>query len=191
MNIDKLIDFIKEADKLKSIHRKTLNYHENRYENSGEHSWHLALAILIFAEHANNEIDLLKCIKMALIHDLVEIDAGDQIIYAEDDKKFEREELAAKRIFGLLPTSLGNELLELWHDFEKKETAESQFVGALDRFLPLLSNVLNDGHSWTEHNIKADQVYKKNKPAISMGSTALWEKADYFLKECLSKKILK
>ena len=187
MEIDQLIEFVKEADKLKNVNRKSFTYHDTRYENSGEHSWHLALAALVFAGESNQEVDVLKCIKMAVIHDLVEIDAGDQLVYAEDEGKFERELLAAKKIFALLPEALGEELLSLWIEFEKKESAESQFVGALDRFLPLFSNVLNKGHTWKENGISAEQVYKLNEPAISSGSRTLWQKTDRYLKESIEK----
>lgn len=190
MKIQKKIEFIKESDKLKQIQRKTLNYHEQRYENSSEHSWHLALAVLVFSDQSNHKIDLLKCLKMALIHDIVEIDAGDQIIYAEDKNKFEKETLAAERIFGLLPETLCKEFKELWIEFEKKETQEAKYVGSLDRFLPLLSNVLNEGHSWKEHNITAAQVYAKNETAISSGSNAIWKESDSLLKSCIDKGIL-
>ncbi len=128
---------------------------------------------------------------MALIHDLVEIDAGDQIIYAEDHNKFERESAAAERIFGLLPKELNHEFKNLWIEFEKKETPESQYVGSLDRFLPLLSNVLNNGHSWSKHDIKAKQVYNKNKSEISNGSSSIWKEADTLLKECIDQGTLK
>lgn len=190
MSIQEVIEFIKEADKLKQVERKTLNYHEHKFENSAEHSWHLALAVLIFADQSNSKIDLLKCLKMALIHDLVEIDAGDQIIYAEDKDKFEREAKAADRIFGLLPETLSKELKVLWIEFENKESNESKYVGSLDRFLPLLSNVLNKGYSWKKHNITAHQVYAKNETAISNGSMSIWKEADSLLKSCVDEGVL-
>lgn len=185
MELEKIIEFIKEVDKLKSVNRATLTYHENRHENSGEHSWHLALATLVFAQKSNSEIDVLKCLKMAIIHDVVEIDAGDQIVYQEDSGKFERELKAAKRIFSLLPTELSEELLELWIEFEKKETPEAIFVGSLDRFLPLYSNILNQGYSWKNFGVNAEKVYKKNGPAIQAGSEALWQKTDEYLKNSM------
>lgn len=190
MELEKIIEFIKEVDKLKSVNRATLTYHEKRHENSGEHSWHLALATLVFAEQSNENINLLKCLKMAIIHDVVEIDAGDQIVYQEDKNKFERELKAAKRIFGLLPTKLSEELIELWIEFEKKETPEAIFVGSLDRFLPLYSNILNQGYSWKNFEVNADKVYKKNGPAIQAGSEVLWKKTDEFLKQSISEGYL-
>ena len=187
MEIEKIIEFIKEVDKLKSVNRATLTYHENRHENSGEHSWHLALATLVFAQQSNNEIDILKCLKMAIIHDVVVIDAGDQIVYQEDSGKFERELNAAKRIFGLLPNELSTEFLDLWVEFEKKETPEAIFVGSLDRFLPLYSNILNQGYSWKNFEVNAEKVYKKNGPAIQAGSEKLWQKTDEYLKQSMKK----
>ena len=191
MSIETLINFITESDRLKAVRRKTLNYHEERYENSAEHSWHLALAAIVFKDYSNENIDILKCIKMAVIHDLVEIDVGDQMIYHQDADKFEKELQAAKRIFGILPDALGREFLNLWREFEKKETPESKYLNSLDRFLPLLSNVLNNGHSWRKYSIFAEQVYNKNKSAISSGSLSIWNKADQLLKECIKKGVLK
>jgi len=149
------------------------------------------LATLVFSKEANEKIDLGKCLKMALLHDLVEIGAGDQIVYAEDKNKFEREKKAAERIFGLLPPEMRNEFLEVWIEFEKKESPESKYVGALDRFLPLYSNVLNDGHSWKKHGITLEKILNLNKPAISAGSTSLWAKADEFLKTSVKNGVLK
>ncbi|MEZ4742103.1 MAG: HD domain-containing protein [Bdellovibrionota bacterium] len=186
-NLDGFINFITEVDKLKNIERKTLTYDGKRHENSAEHSWHLALAVLVFAENANEKIDVLKCLKMSLLHDLVEIYAGDQIIYAEDKNKFTRELSAAKKIFSLLPKHLEEEFLELWVEFEKKETPESKFVGSLDRFLPLRSNILNKGYTWEKHKITVDQVYKLNQSAIKDGCDNLWEKTDEFLKDSIAK----
>ncbi|MCP4915116.1 MAG: HD domain-containing protein [Oligoflexia bacterium] len=189
--IENFVEFIKYADQLKQVKRKTFNYHEKVYENSGEHSWHLTLAVLTFSSLSNEKIDLLKCIKMALIHDLVEIDGGDQIIYAEDPDKFDRELKAAKKIFGMLPSELGDDLLETWIEFEKKESAEAKYVGSLDRFLPLYSNVLNEGHSWKTHNISKAMILDKNENAISSGSTEIWNFAKKCLNECEEKGLLK
>jgi putative hydrolases of HD superfamily len=188
-----LLNFISEVDKLKQVKRKTLNYHEQVYENSAEHSWHLSLAVLSFLENSNEQVDVLRCLKMAILHDVVEIDAGDQIVYTRDDGKFERELLAAKRIFGLLPKELGDEFLELWISFEKKECPESRFVGSLDRFLPVFSNIKNNGYTWKENNITREQIYQKNQPEISQGSMSLWEQTDMFLSDyfCDNKRAIK
>jgi putative hydrolase of HD superfamily len=174
MELAKLLNFIEEADKLKKVQRATLTYHENRLENSAEHSWHLALAVLTYGSNHPEKLDLLKCIKMALIHDLVEIDAGDTIVYADDPNKYERELAAAKKIFSLLPEKLGDELLQIWVEFEHKETAEAIFVGGLDRFLPLNSNLIQKGNSWIPHGITKEQVHYKNQKAIEAGIPGLW-----------------
>jgi len=187
VDLNNLIDFIKEADKLKSVERKTFNYNERRYENSGEHSWLLALAVLIFKDYSNENINMIKCLKMAIIHDLVEIDAGDTIIYADDKNKFDNEKKAAERIFSILPDHLKDELFDLWLEFEDKKTPEAAYVRALDRFLPLLSNVVHEGHTWKKHNISPDMVYNKNKSVISAGLQGLWNEADKLLKNCITR----
>lgn len=185
MNIDQVLDFITEAAKLKRVLRKTLTYHEERYENSAEHSWHLVLATLAFKDFANGPVDLLKCMKMAVLHDLVEIDAGDIMIYHASANKFEEELVAAKKIFSLLPKEQEEEFLNLWIEFEKKETMEAKYVGSIDRFLPLLSNILNDGHSWKKHDISSSRVYQINQPAIAAGSKDLWNKTEDLIKKAI------
>lgn len=185
MDFNAKINFISEIDRLKGVLRQTLNYHENRRENTAEHSWHLAMAVLQLHTYANEPIDIFKSVKMALIHDLVEIDAGDILIYADATNKFEREFKAAERIFGLLPESDGQELKNLWLEFEENRTSESKFVRALDRFLPLYSNILSRGYSWRNHGITSDQVIAKNKPLICKGSLRLWAFAEDALNELI------
>lgn len=185
MEIQALLRFAREIDKLKGIRRQTLNYHEPRRENSAEHSWHLAMAVLAFSGVANDKvIDPLKAVKMALVHDVVEIDAGDQIVYKEDPHKLERERAAADRIFGLLPNEIGSEFRAVWEEFEAGISAEAKFVRALDRFLPLMSNYLNEGHTWREHGISHAQVLERNKNTISNGSERLWKVTAEMLDEC-------
>lgn len=191
MEINKVFEFIIEADKLKKVHRKTLTYHEDRYENSAEHSWHLVLAVLAFKDFANAPVDLFKCMKMAILHDLVEIDAGDTIVYHVDENKFDNELIAAKRIFSLLPNKIKDEFLDLWIEFEKKETIEAQYVSSLDRFLPLLSNVLNEGHSWKNHDISSSRVVQINGPAIKAGSEQLWSLTEDLIKKSITEGHLK
>lgn len=170
------LSFIKEIDKLKNVLRATTPYHSKRKENSAEHSWHLALSVITLAEEVNEEIDLLKCLKMALIHDLVEIEADDQIVYQEDPHKFERELEAAKNIFSFLNPNLGRELLDIWIEFEKKESKEAKFVSGIDRYLPLMSNIYSQGKaSWKEHQVTKDMVYKVNESPIKEALPKLWE----------------
>lgn len=166
--------FITEIDKIKSIYRKSKTFSGEKYENDAEHSWHICVMALVLAEHANEKIDVLKVIKMLLIHDIVEIDAGDTFLYAENrDNVFETEKAAAERIFGLLPESQFREFMDLWLEFEAKETAEAKFAGSIDRIQPMLANCINKGDAWTENGVKAEQVYKKNQ-VIENGSKSLW-----------------
>ncbi len=182
MDLQAKIDFIVEIDRLKNVLRQTLNYHGARRENTAEHSWHLAMAVMQFHGYANEPIDILKALKMALIHDIVEIDAGDTFIYDSVADKFDREVKAADRIFGMLPVSDSIGLKSLWLEFEANETPEAKFVRALDRFLPFYSNIINGGYSWKNHKIRSHQILAKNRPIISAGSQRLWDEAENFLR---------
>jgi putative hydrolase of HD superfamily len=166
--------FILELDKLKSIYRRTYLIDGTRSENSAEHSWHLALMAMVLAEHANEPLDVGKVIRMVLIHDIVEIDAGDTYIYDAQDDKAEREQRAADRIFGLLPADQAQQFRDLWEEFEARQTAEARFASALDRFIPQLHNFHTQGRSWKEHGITSERVLLRNVE-ISHGSITLWE----------------
>jgi putative hydrolase of HD superfamily len=159
------VAFIKEIDKVKYILRKTRLFHSDRHENDAEHSWHLAMMTLVLAGHSNEPIDVLKVLKMVLIHDIVEIDAGDTFIY--DNQKNHtntNEELAAaKRIFGLLPQEQAEEFIAIWQEFEDGHTAEAKFAKTMDRFEPLLQNTSNDGGTWKEFDVPYQKVYDKKK----------------------------
>ena len=162
------IDFIKEIDKVKSIFRQTPLMDKSRKENDAEHSWHLATMAFILADYAPEGTDLLKVIKMVLIHDLVEIDAGDTYLFdeaAQHDKE-EREKKAADRIFGILPEDLGSEVMVLWLEFEDRKTPEARFATLMDRFQPFLHNISTEGISWLEHGVKRSQVIDRMKPAV-------------------------
>src|SRR5262245_7397588 len=159
------IAFVLEVDKLKSIVRRTYLLNADRAENTAEHSWHLAIMAMLLAEHANEPVDVTRVIKMVLVHDIVEIDAGDTYFYdttAALDKA-ERERAAAERIFGILPEDQCEELRELWEEFEAATTADARFALALDRFIPQLHNYHTQGRSWAEHGITADQVLERNE----------------------------
>ncbi|WP_246175038.1 HD domain-containing protein [Tenacibaculum aiptasiae] len=175
------INFIKEIDKLKYIQRKTKLFNSDRYENDAEHSWHLAMMTIILAEHSDVKIDILKVLKMVLIHDIVEIDSGDVFIFDNDkNHKNTFEELkAAKRIFGLLPEKQAKEFIEIWLEFEEGETNEAKFAKVMDRFEPILQNISNNGGTWKEYNVPLDKVLKKTSP-IENGSKLIW---DYSKKE--------
>ena len=195
MHSDKLakqIDFIKEIDKVKYIQRKTKLFNSDRNENDAEHSWHLALMALVLAEHSNEQIDILKVIKMVLIHDIVEIDAGDTFIYdsQKNHSNTDEERLAAQRIFGLLPQEQRDELIAIWEEFEAGESSEAKFARSMDRLEPLLQNTSNKGGTWNEFGVNYDKVYEK-KQIIKEGSDTLWNFADGLINESVEKGILK
>lgn len=170
------MEFIIEADKVKNIFRQTYLADGKRKENDAEHSWHLALAAVLLKEHMEEEADITKVMMMVLIHDLVEIDAGDT--YAYDDEaaksKREREEKAADRIFGILPEDQGQMFRNLWEEFEAYETPEAKFAHLLDNFQPLLLNDASDGKSWVEHGVHKSQICRRNR-RIPETSADIWE----------------
>ncbi|MBM6752877.1 HD domain-containing protein [Mediterraneibacter glycyrrhizinilyticus] len=175
--LEKQIRFIVEADKVKNIFRQTYLADGERKENDAEHSWHLAMMAVLLQEHMKEKADLVKVMTMVLIHDLVEIDAGDT--YAYDEKgaqtKREREVKAADRIFGLLPEDQGTYFRELWEEFEAYETPEAKFAHLLDNFQPLLLNDASGGKSWKEHGVHRAQPMKRNE-RIPETSETVWEK---------------
>lgn len=172
------IAFLLEADKLKSILRRSYVIKGERRENSGEHSWHTALLAMILAEYSNRSIDISKVIQMILVHDLVEIDAGDTFIYDEagNAAKGVRERAAAERVFGLLPADQRDQVRQLWEEFESQRTAEAKFANAMDRLMPVLHNHFTDGRSWREHNVTQEQALAKNRK-IADGAKELWDLA--------------
>lgn len=162
--LKKQMEFILEADKIKRIGRQTYLSDGIRKENDAEHSWHLALMAILLQEHSNQELDVLKVITMVLIHDMVEIDAGDTYAYDEvaHATKRDREVAAAERIFGILPQDQKEYFRQLWEEFEQYETPEAKFAHMLDNFQPLMLNDATDGRSWVEHGVKKSQVLKRN-----------------------------
>jgi putative hydrolase of HD superfamily len=169
--------FLVELDKLKTVLRRTSLIDRSRAENTAEHSWHIAVAAVLLEEHAvGHGVDLLRVVKMLLIHDVVEIDAGDTFCYdAEANRdKLEREERAAERLFGLLPADQAAELRALWEEFEARETAEARYAAALDRIQPVLQNLHTEGHSWRAHGIGRAQVVHRNRP-IGDAAPEIWE----------------
>ena len=180
MNMDrfeKQIAFLKEIDKIKNIFRQTRLLDDSRYENDAEHSWHLALMAFTLAEHANSaRIDIGKVVKMVLIHDIVEIDAGDTFLYdaGRQAEKQIKEQKAAHRIFGLLPDDQKSAFLALWEEFEARESPEAKFAAALDRLEPCIQNAATHGHAWQKHGISRQQVEAANKP-IADGSERMWD----------------
>jgi putative hydrolases of HD superfamily len=172
------IKFLLEIDALKDILRQSYLSSSGRRENSAEHSWHVALMAVLLSNYANTAIDVLKVVKMLLIHDIVEIDAGDAYMYdqAAQDAKAEREQAAAARLFTMLPPAQAQELHTLWQEYEQRQTPEARFGAALDRLMPLLHNYHTQGRSWQEHGIHSTQVYACNAH-IADGAQALWDYA--------------
>jgi putative hydrolases of HD superfamily len=185
------IQFLVEIDKLKTIFRQSYITDKSRNENDAEHSWHLAVMAILLQEYANEEIDILRVLKMILIHDLVEIDAGDTFLYDEvgnADKEI-RELEAAERIFGLLPIDKRDEIFSLWREFEEKKSPEAKYAGALDRLQPLLQNYYTGGLSWKKHQLTSKQVLAKNS-FIEKGSTELWSFAEVLITDAVSRGYL-
>jgi putative hydrolase of HD superfamily len=169
------IQFILEIDKLKGVLRRT-QLPMGRRENSAEHSWHLAMAALLLAEHANQKVDIGRVVQMLLVHDIVEIDAGDTFIYDEaaEEQKTVRERQAAERIFNLLPADQASWVRGLWEEYEQRRTPEARYAYAVDRLQPILLNYTCQGRMWREHGITASRVLARNRP-IEAGSVRLWE----------------
>ncbi len=188
----KQIEFLVELDKMKNIYRQTPVLHEPRKENDAEHAWHLAMLAIVLAEYANEPIDLKTVLETVLIHDIVEIDAGDT--YAYDDAgnatRAEREQKAADRLFGMLPEEQGAHMRKLWEEFEAGSTAEARFAASLDRIQPLTLNYRNGGSSWLEHQTKRSQVEKRNTKVFE-GSEALGEYAMDIIAKATEKGFLR
>ena len=175
-DFEKQMAFIMELDKIKKITRQTYLSDASRKENDAEHSWHLALMAVLLKEYANEEVDLAKVIPMVLLHDLVEIDAGDTYAYDQAGLATQRarETKAADRIFGMLPEDQGTKFRNLWEEFEAYETAEAKFAHVLDNCQPLLLNDASGGKSWKEHTVHKSQIYKRNEHTAE-GSREIWE----------------
>lgn len=169
------LEFVLEADRLKGVLRRSYVLDPRRRENSAEHSWHLSVMALVLTEHADDTIDLTKVLRMVIVHDLVEIDAGDTFIYDASGAadKAAREQAAAERLFTLLPDEQGRELRAVWDEFEAKATPEARFAAALDRLMPILHNFHGEGGSWREHGIVDSQV-RALVETMRDGSETLW-----------------
>lgn len=174
--LDKQMAFCREIDKEKQIGRQTYLADGTRKENDAEHAWHMAVMTLLLSEYANEEIDVLRTMSMLLIHDLVEIDAGDTYAYDEEAKKDqqERERRAADRIFAILPEDQAEKLRALWDEFEAGQTKEACFARAMDNIQPVLLNASSDGKAWKEKNVRLEQVLNRNDNTAK-GSETLWQ----------------
>lgn len=189
--IERVLDFIVEIEKLKDVHRKTRPVGLERFENSAEHSWHVCISALMLKNYAEEEIDIDRVIKMLLIHDLGEIDTGDTIIYQSESAEMkEAEANGVKRILSYLPKKEQDEYMALWYEFEAGESADSKYARAIDRIPPLLHNIHGGGHSWKTHNISKEKVFSLNS-RIKEGSTSVWNSIESKLNEAIEEGILK
>lgn len=182
------IEFLKEIDKIKQIFRQTLLIDGTRHENDAEHSWHLAMMAMILSEYADEKIDAGHVIKMVLVHDIVEIDAGDTFVYDEKgyEDKPEREKKAAERIFNILPKDQADEIRALWDEFEERKTPDAKFASALDRIQPIIHNYCTNGHSWRKHGVKSHQVLERNK-IVSKIAPELWKFINDIVEDSINK----
>lgn len=182
--------FLREIDKEKMIGRQTYLTDAVRKENDAEHAWHMAIMTLLLSEYANEEIDVLRTISMLLIHDIVEIDAGDTYAYDIEAKKTQRqrEERAAERIFGMLPSDQREKMRALWEEFEACETKEAKFARSMDNIQPMMLNAATDGKAWEEHEVRLSQILKRNQ-RTKEGSETLWKYAkEKFIDPNIEKK---
>jgi len=177
--LDQQVTFLVEADKLKNTLRATTLCDGSRPENSAEHSWHLALYAMVLSDQARPEVDINLCLRMLILHDLVEIDAGDNPIFGTlDHTAIEaQEQAAADRIFGLLPEDLKVKFRSIWDEFEAAQTPTAQFAKSLDRFQPPMQNLASGGGSWTEYNVDEDQIAARVGSKIAIGAPGLWDYA--------------
>ncbi|MEP2532542.1 HD domain-containing protein [Shimia sp.] len=174
--LDAQFAFLNEADHLKSILRASRLIDDTRFENSAEHSWHVMLYALVLADQAEGSVDINRVLKMLLLHDIVEIDAGDAPIHGDFDPKVKaaEEEQAAKRLFGLLPNDLQSEFIAIWREFEAGESAESRFAKAIDRVPTPVTNMEIGGGSWSDYNVTMDQIDQRVGVPIEHGAPGVW-----------------
>jgi putative hydrolase of HD superfamily len=188
----KQIEFIIEIDKAKRIFRQNVVIGTERNENDAEHMWHLAVMALLLSEYSKEDVDILQVIKMVLIHDLVEIDAGDTFCYDEKGylDKDEREQKAADRLFNILPSDQAQEVMKLWREFEDLKTPESRFAACLDRLQPLILNYNTNGHTWKKPGVTSEKVLKRNE-LLKENTPKLWDYAKEIIENSIKKGILK
>lgn len=182
------LNFLREIDRLKSVVRQSPLLDQSRKENSAEHSWHLAMYALLLHEYASENIDVNRVVQMLLLHDIVEVDVGDTPIHggASMEQQSAQEQRAAARLFGLLPEPQGSRLLALWREFEAAASDDARFAKALDRFQPLLVNVLTGGGTWSESRVSLEQVRARYGPTIRRGAPRLWEVCEQWIAQHFS-----
>jgi putative hydrolase of HD superfamily len=190
--LNRQLGFLIEIDKLKQVMRQSPLVDGSRKENDAEHSWHLAVMAMVLAEHADEPVDICRVMMMLVIHDIVEIDAGDTFAYDDHGRKDqeERERQAADRLFALLPDDQAGDFRALWDEFEEDNTADARFARALDRLQPMTLNYLNKGGTWRQNGVTADKVLARNRP-IEDGSAHLWRHAKGWIDDALEKGYLK
>ena len=190
--LKKQMKFALEIDKVKNVFRQTHLSEHGRNENDAEHSWHMAIMAYLLREYANEKVDIAKVMLMCLIHDIVEIDAGDTYAYDTENLKTQkaREDAAKERIFSILPKEQKEELIALFDEFEAYETAESKFAHVMDNLQPLMLNNSNGGSDWREHNVSAEQVYKRQSK-VKLGSETLFEVVDGIIQDNIKKRNLR
>ena len=190
--LKKQLDFSLEIDKTKNVFRQTSLSGSGRKENDAEHSWHMAVMAYLLREYSNERVDIAKVMIMCLIHDIVEIDAGDTYAYDSENIKTQklREEKAKERIFSILPDDIKSEFISIFDEFEEYETAESKFAHAMDNLQPLILNNSNGGSDWREHNVTAEQVYSRQNKT-KLGSQKLFEIVDEIIRKNIEKKSIK
>ncbi len=193
LRLQKQLDFIKEIDKTKQILRNTILMDASRRENDAEHTWHMAVCAMLFTEYSHEKnLDMLKVLKMIMLHDVVEIDAGDTFAYdiqAHEDKAV-RENKAAQRIFGLLPDDQKEEFISLWREFEDYLTPEAKYAHLVDTFMPIYHNYSTKGLQWQKLNVTAARVLERNKH-IQQGSPVIWAYVEAMVKDAVDKGYLK
>lgn len=196
IRLSEQIKFLVEIDKLKTILRETRLMHQHRLENDAEHSWHLAMMVMVLHEYANVtpdlELDIKKVLELVLIHDIVEIDAGDVFSYADFDpkEKHRKECLAADRIFNILPDDQAKYFRDLWDEYESQAHIEAKFARALDRLQPFLHNFYTDGYTWRKYDITVDRVKNHILRDMKPGSEVLWQFVDDLLEEAVATGML-
>lgn len=189
--VTQILDFMVEIEKLKGVLRKSRPVGLKRHENSGEHSWHVCISALMLKDYADETINIDRVIKMLLIHDLGEIDAGDKIVYeSETAEQKNKEWKGVKRVLDILPNQQGEEYLALWEEFELGESADAKYAKAIDRIPPLLHNINDDGYGWKKHNIPKEKVLNFNQQRISAGGEKIWEGVEAKLRQAISDGIL-
>ena len=189
-DVRRRLDFLVEADKLKGVQRRALLMDGSRFENSAEHSWHVALAAWLFADYAPDGADIAHVMRMLLAHDIVEIDAGDSFLYsAERSDAYAKERQSAQRIFGMLAPAQRDHFLQLWEEFEARSSNEARFASVFDRMEPILQNYVNEGSTWKQNHVTYEMVVSKNCH-IAEGSQAIWEFVLFLLNDAVHKGYL-